>query len=93
MAQSFLKDPDSVVDYVIDWATWLAGTSPVDTISTSTWTAETGITIDSDTNSTTRAKVWLSGGSDGTTYTVTNRIVTAGSRTADRSLRIVCRSR
>lgn len=80
----FTKDPNAVLDYSFNWATWLVS----DTISTSTWTADTGITINSTTNTTTLATVWLSGGAAGTTYIVTNRIVTNGGRTEDRSLTI-----
>jgi len=43
----FLKDPDAVLDYGFDWSDWLADG---ETISTSTWTVETGITKDSDSN-------------------------------------------
>ena len=80
----FTKDPNAVLDYSFNWATWLDD----DTISASTWTADTGIIIDSSSTTTTVATVWLSGGTAGTTYTVTNRIVTAASRTEDRSLTI-----
>lgn len=89
MANSFLKDPESVLDYQIDWSTWLGS----DTIASSSWVIPTGITEDSDSNTTTTATVWLSGGTAGTTYTVTNRIVTAGGRTEDRSLTIKCYDR
>ena len=43
---AFLKDPDAVLDYKIDWSAWLGD----DTISQSAWSAEDGITIDSDEN-------------------------------------------
>jgi hypothetical protein len=81
---TYYKDPAAVLDYAINWATWLDG----DTIATSTWTATTGITVDSSTNTTTMATVWLSGGTVGTSYVVTNKIVTAGLRTDERSLLI-----
>lgn len=81
----FTKDPDAVLDYTVDWATWLG----TDTISTSTWpVVPAGITKDSDTNSTTIATIWLSGGTIGETYQLTNRIVTAGGRTDDRTITI-----
>ena len=82
----YTKDPASVLDYTIDWGTnWLAAG---ETISTSAWTVESGITKDSDSNTTTTATVWLSGGTAGTVYTVTNRITTSAGRTAERSLYI-----
>jgi len=88
MAQKWTKDADAVLDYTIDWGStgdWLGS----DTISSSTWTADSGITIDSSTNTTTTTTVWLSGGTAGATYTVTNRIVTVAGRTEDRDLQIL----
>lgn len=76
------KDPNSVLDYTENWATWLV----TDTITTSTWTLDAGITKDSDTNTTTTATAWISGGTAGNSYKAVNRIVTAGGRTADRTI-------
>ena len=78
------KDPNAVIDYAVDWTLWLDG----DTISSSIWTAATGITIDSNTNTITNSTVWLSGGTAGASYEVTNRVVTAGGRTDDRTILI-----
>lgn len=83
MPQTFPKDPDDVKDFKIDWSDWLGSTSPVDTIATSTWVVPSGITKDSDSNDTTSATIWLSGGTDRRMYTLTNRITTAGGRTKD----------
>lgn len=88
-ASEFTKDPDAVLDYQIDWSTWLG----TDTISASAWTVATGLTKDSSTNTTTTATVWLSGGTVDTSYTVTNKIVTAGGRTDERTITIVVRER
>jgi hypothetical protein len=83
----FSKDPNAVLDYEIDWTDWLTGG---ETISTATWTVSSGITKDSESNSTTKAKVWLSGGTAGTTYTATNRITTNSTpaRTDERTIEI-----
>lgn len=81
--QTMNKDPSAIVDFEIDWSAWLG----TDTISSSTWTA-TGLTIASSTNTTTSATVWLSGGTIGAAYIVTNQIVTVGGRTDQRSLLI-----
>jgi hypothetical protein len=88
---TFEKDPNAVLDYVIDWGDeWLeAG----DEISTSTWTVPTGITKDSDTKTTTTTTIWLSGGTDGVSYDIVNRIVTTGGRTDDRTITIKVRER
>ena len=81
---TYSKDPDETLDYIVNWATHLGS----DTISSSSWDAETGITVDSDTNTTTTATVWLSGGTLGEFYLVTNTIVTDGGRTLEQSIRI-----
>jgi hypothetical protein len=85
MASTFVKDPDAVLDYQVNWAAWLGA----DTISTSDWSAAAGITVDSESETTTAATVWLSGGTAGEEYAVRNRIVTAAGRTDDRTLTIV----
>ncbi len=81
------KDPDETKDFLINWAIRLTSLDS-DTISSSSWVAEDGITIDSDTNTTTTATVWLSGGTIKEFYLVTNTIVTDGGRTLEQSIRI-----
>ncbi|MEN6533105.1 MAG: hypothetical protein ABFD89_05540 [Bryobacteraceae bacterium] len=81
---TFAKDPHAVLDYSVDWTRWLAD----DEIATSEWIVAPGITKASETNSLTKATVWLSGGEAGQSYSVTNRITTTGGRTEDRSLMI-----
>ena len=68
------KSADATLDFPQDWSSWLADG---DSISTSTWTAESGLTVDSDSNTTTTATAVISGGTTGKTYQVTNAIVTA----------------
>jgi hypothetical protein len=78
----FIKDPNAVLDYPVDWSIFLG----TDTILVSTWIVQTGITSVAETNSATSATIWLSGGTVGTKYALTNRIVTAGGRTEDRTI-------
>jgi hypothetical protein len=78
------KDPQAILDYSIDWTSWLG----LDTIQTSTWMVPTGITKPSDSLVGALATVWLSGGTVGTSYIVTNRVVTAGGRTDERSITV-----
>lgn len=85
MPQTFIKDPSAVLDYSIDWSDWLEG----DTISTSTWTVPSGLSNTSESKTNTKTTVWLSGGAVAQFYTVTNRVVTAGGRTDERSIVIV----
>jgi hypothetical protein len=86
------KDPHDVLDYKLDWSDWLANTPTTsDTITSSTWTVPTGITENSSTNDTTSTTIWLSGGTDGTDYTLINKVVTNGGRTAEVELTIQVR--
>jgi hypothetical protein len=88
--QNFDKDDDAKLDYSIDYGEWLGA----DTISASTWEAEEGITIATDpapSLSGQRTTVWLSGGTVGESYDVTNHIVTAAGREDDRTIRIYVR--
>lgn len=83
------KDPNATKDYVVDWTDYLQG----DTLATSVFTVPVGLTKDSETNSSTSAIVWLSGGTVGTIYTILNRITTTAGRTDDRSFRIEVKER
>lgn len=83
------KDPDEVLDYEMDWSARVL----TDTIATSTWIVPTGITKNSDSHTTTTTTIWLSGGTAGTTYTFTNRIITAGGRTMDDSVKLKCKEK
>lgn len=85
------KDPDEVVDYDLSWAEQMAADS--DTIATSTWTVPAGITKSSISNTTTRTKIWFSGGTAGQTYSCVNRVVTAGGRTFDQTMKLKVKDR
>jgi len=85
------KDPNEVLDYLINWA----GTEEKpgrlvegDAIASSTWIVPSGITKDSDTFDDETTTIWLSGGTLGETYELTNRIVTDGLRTMDQTMKI-----
>ena len=78
------KDPLDVIDYTVDWVNRLEG----DTISTSTWTATTGLTLGAKSIVDSKVKTFISGGVDGTTYYVTNTIVTSGGRTHSVTVRL-----
>jgi len=83
---TYLKDPDAVLDYQVDWSDWLpAG----DTITASQWfSSDAALVVDADTFTGTTATVWISGGDNRKRYTVTNRITTDGGRTDDRTITI-----
>lgn len=86
MADSYIKDPDAVLDYQWDWSSWLP---TGDTIASATVTAETGLTVDSYSNTATAVTAWLSGGMVGESYSVTCRVVTADGRTDDRTITLL----
>lgn len=95
----FVRSPDSVLDYTIDWSDWLG---VGDVITESTWTAaeESGLTVVTSSISDTTTTVWLSGGVGGTGlvdgfypftakasyYHMINTVTTAGGRTDERTL-------
>ena len=83
--QNPLKDPSAVLDYVFDWTEWLA---TVETITDHTITADTGITVDSSTESDGKVIVWLSGGEAGKWYKVACKITTSAGRIDERTLHI-----
>ena len=90
---AYVKRAAEVKDYKIDWSDRLLVNGVAgDTISTSTWVVETGITKDSDTNTTTSTTIWLSGGTAGVEYTLTNRVVTAQGRTHEESFLVTITS-
>ena len=89
--QTILKDPGEVLDYSIDLADWLSFVS--DTISTVTWTNSAGITKASQSNTTTRATAWFSGGNDKALEWATGRITTAGGRTIERTIQFQIKQR
>lgn len=88
--KTFIKDPNSILDYGFDWSDWL---DTDDTVSTSAWTVPSGITEHSDSKTTTTTTIWLSGGTIGRQYRIQNRIVTADGRTADRSFYVKIENR
>ncbi len=83
----FSKDPNSTVDFPFNWKAELNG----DTIFTSTFLLPDGLTQVSTSNTTTTATIFVSGGSEGNTYRITNRIVTIGGRTYDKTAYVVVR--
>lgn len=81
------KDPNETIDYVFNWKAELYG----DTIFTSQFLLPDGLTEVSSSNTTTTATIFVSGGAEGQTYRITNRIVTIGGRTRDRTINVLVR--
>lgn len=87
-AQQF-KDPDATLDFTVDWVQWLGS----DTIVSASWDVPDALSVEASPNTTTTATVWVSGGTHGADYTLTNRITTAAGRVDDRSLTLHVRNR
>ena len=73
-------------DEEINWEPEMALTSPADTISTSTWTADNGLKASSPTNTTSSAKVFITEGRLGAYCLLRNFIVTTAAKKYDRTI-------
>lgn len=85
------KDPNAVLDYLIDWSDWLG---VGETLLSSEWAMNGDATVVRATHTDTTATVWVSGGTG--TFTVTNSITTTSvpvARQDDRSLVIKVRNK
>lgn len=80
------KDPNDIDFFELRWSKALKG----DTIAASVWLIPAGIesTTDEILQSGTRTRVWLSGGTAGTKYVLTNRVTTAAGRQLDQSVEL-----
>lgn len=91
MAGIFTKDPNAVLDYAFDWSSWLATS---ETVSSFVVTVQSGITEGTGAYASSESSgvvtVWLSGGTEGTTYSVACKIVTSAGRTDERTIYINC---
>jgi hypothetical protein len=80
----YKKDPAAILDYSFDWGPYL--TPLVDAIATVTWVATGTLVVSTQSNTTTTATAFVSGGALDATETLTCRITTTGGRTDDRSI-------
>jgi len=83
------KDPDAELPYGFNWETWLGS----DTLSGSTWIMPSGLNEESSTYSDTATAIWISGGTAGQVYRVTNRVTFTGGGGDDRSFLVDCKER
>ncbi len=91
-------DPEERLDYTLDWSAFLdeAG-SPSDTIASSSWSvlpasvgSPTQPLLSGETNTAATATCFVANCTVGEVYRLTNRIVSAAGRTAERSLTLRC---
>jgi len=78
----FVKDPASTLDYNMDWTLWLDG----DDITISTWVIDSPLVSMSESETTKITTIFVAGGVDGETYTLTNNINTISGRVDERSI-------
>jgi len=95
----FLKDPDAILDYSLDWSDWLVSG---DTILTSVWVVipAADLIIGDGGNGAPAPSilgvittVWLIAGAVGVTYLLENTITTTLSRKDQRTVAIVVQER
>lgn len=92
------KDPDSVLDYQLDFSAWLGDG---ESITDADWTVDGGLVVEHSAFTATTATVWLSGGtlSDTRVTTIANatcRITTDSvpeSRVDDHTLQLLIKAR
>lgn len=89
--QTILKDPQATLDYSVDLTDWLTLVS--DTIATVTWTQSSNLTRTTQSNTTTRAVAWFSGGIVGATEWANCHIVTTAGRIEERTIYFQIRQR
>lgn len=82
MPAYFRKDPDALLDYKVDWQSWLGS----DTIVSAAVSAESGIIAAANSVSAGVSHViWVSAGTVGQEYTITSRVWTSAGRRNDQS--------
>lgn len=86
--QPKIKDPAAVKEYPWNWGDRFPG----DTITTSTFAADPGLTVVDQGHTGLVATALIAGGTHGTDYKVTNHVVTAGGRTDEWTLVLLVRN-
>jgi hypothetical protein len=75
---SRFKGPNDTYDFTFDWSPWL---TTGDIITASTWAVDSGLTQPYASSFTdTETHIWLTGGTEGTSYRVTNHVTTQDNR-------------
>lgn len=90
------KDPEELLDYIIDYSGILSITEPPDSIVSSSWTVTpTGLTIEADAiGELDQVAVWISGGGKlESRYRLVNHIATVSGREFERTILITIRNK
>lgn len=81
----FEMSPSAILDFGFNWAEWLGS----DTIATSNWTADAGVTPGAGAKTASLTYVIITAGAVAGVYDVTNSIVTSAGKADSRTFRIV----
>lgn len=84
------KDPEADLPWHFDWSEWL---EDGESITASVMTASAGVTLHDAGFSATDTTVWVTGGTVGNIYQVSNRITTSQAKIDERSIRIRVKNR
>jgi len=82
----YLKDPQSRVDYAIDWAPYLDGPTIVDSLWTVVPVETGGIAVEEDSFEPARTAARLTGGLTGHSYSVSNQVTFSDGTSDARSI-------
>jgi hypothetical protein len=84
------KAPDEVLDYGVDWSRRLAAG---DAIAGTTFMLPPGLVATRSSYADASTEVWISGGVQGETYRIQNRITTSAGRIMDQTIRLKVKSK
>lgn len=84
------KDPESVIDFIVDWGDWLSNNN-FDSIVTSNWIVGSGVLVVQTQILQDFTVVWLGASTAGLRIQCVNRITTAQGRTQDQSFLLIVR--
>lgn len=88
--KEFEHAPNAKLDYGFDWSLWLASG---ETVSTSTWEVDSGLTPSSPSIAGAVTATFVEGGVAGSSYKITNTIVTDIGRKDSRTIKLYCKPR
>jgi hypothetical protein len=75
----------------LDWGfIWTAALPSGDTVSSSTWDVGSSLVVTKEQYASGKAEVWLTNFAEGSTYTLTNTLVTEAGRSYDQSITLTC---
>ncbi len=90
MLATVFHDPNETEPFRIDWSYWL---DQGETISSSSWSLDSGPTASATAFDDTTATMTITGGTVGNVYKATNTITTSAGRTYQRTIAIDVRSK